>query len=230
MKILKGLFCLVTVVLLAWGEQVCAAVTVTNITKSEYDTLTSTYEAAFSVVFRGGGSSGFGSEEIQVARNTSNPQLGGGTNTVIGNLTWGQPATNVWIQLDALSNISAGAGSTTVTPISWAIVRPFNQLLVLVADSEIFGSTSELQNSVINSQTFPNLLADGNGLYDYRVISVTGLGGAFDYSGAWAPGPYPSTGTQFVKFVGINNTTIPEPTTCFLTFFSAVLLLVRRRN
>ncbi|MEN9921593.1 MAG: hypothetical protein RLZZ517_571 [Candidatus Parcubacteria bacterium] len=237
MKLPKGLLCLILVVLLAWGEQVCAAVTVTNISKSDFDTLLSQYQASFSVKFLGGGDSGFGSEEIEVAQSTAFPQLGGSSTTIIGNLPsnsgvrWSQPITDIHVTLDNLSYVSARAASTLVAP-TWAVVRPTNQFLILTADMDIFGSSSTVASATFNGSNVRNLFADGNGSYAYDAVSVTGfdMGGPIDYNATWAPGPFPGGNFQYVWIVGLNNTSIPEPSTCFLTIFSAVLLFVRRRD
>jgi hypothetical protein len=237
MKIVQNVLGFLTIVIiflmLMTVQKSEGAVIVEDITASGFNTLTTTHQAAWSVVFRGGGNSGFGSEEIQVARNTATPQLGGGGNTYIGNLSsgWSLPITNIWVQIDALSYLSAGAGSTTVdnTPDYIPIIAPFNQILVLVADMDIFGSTSEIQSNLINGQSFSNLLADGNGTYDYRVVSITGVGQQFGYTGVWAPGLSPGSDAQYVQFVGIYNTTIPEPSAMSFFLLAPALLCLRKR-
>ena len=101
-----------------------AEVVVTDITFSEWNTLISENDAAWSVLYRGGSTSTTGNvEEIRLARNTATPQAGGGTDTLIGNLTWSRP-TELEVLLDGAGNISARAGSTTVTAQGFAVTRP----------------------------------------------------------------------------------------------------------
>lgn len=235
---LKALFCAILVFLLGYYEQVFSAVTVSDITKTQFDSLLSTYDASFSVVFRGGGDGGFGSEEIQIARNTSTPQLGGGSNTVIGDIPsnngvrWSQPLTDLEVIINASSNISARAASTTVTTLDWAITRPTTQVLILVADKSFFGQ-SQLTSNVLQGTNFRNLFADNFGPpYQYDAVAISGLtGNEFTYKTNWTPGPYPGFDDQYVLIVGLNNTAIiPEPSTIILlTSISALFVLNRRR-
>ncbi len=234
MKTLLSAFCLIG---LGLSDLVCGAVTVADITKAQFDSYITTYDVSFSVVFRGGGDSGFGSEEIQVAQSTAFPDTGGSSTTTIGNLPsdsgvrWGQPVSDIQVDLSNLGYISARALSTVITP-TWGVVRSTSQILILTADRGFFGG-SQLSSNTIAGTSVRNLFADSFGSYQYDAVSVSGFdANTFTYNANWAPGTSPGASEQYVMIVGINNPsmTIPEVSTSLLFFSTTLLMFLRKRR
>jgi hypothetical protein len=228
---MKTFNALVVVLLTFVGlRDVRAAVTVQNITAAEFNTLTTSYTAAWSVVFTGGGMSGYASEEIRLARNTATPVIGGGSGTLIGNLTWSASNNDLEISIDSSGNLSARANSVSVGALP--VIRPFNQILIFLHDESIFDSTS-LTGTDINTFTVRNMAVDGfgsPGLND--VVSISGFGGQspFTLNSVWNPGIAPVTDQQYVRVVAIQNIgLIPEPSSILLIGVTSLIILRRKR-
>jgi hypothetical protein len=205
------------------------AVTVQTITASEFDTLTSTYQSAWSVVYRGG-SGGTFPEEIRLARNTATPQVGtNNQNNRIGNLTWSATNNDLEILIDESGNISARANSTTVGELQ--IMRPFNQILIFLHEENPL-EVATLTGIAVNASSVRNMFADGLGAPGQSdVISITNFGSQapFSLDSVWSPGPFPASDDQYVRIVAIQNATIPEPSTIFLFGIASLLVLRRKR-
>lgn len=208
-----------------------SAVTTTDISATQFNTLTSTYNAAFSVVYRGGSTLvGTGNEEIRLARNIVTPQVNGGSNTLIGNVTWSRPD-QLELSIDGAGNISARAGSTIVSSLGFTVTRPFNQILIRVYDASLFGS-SDLQDLVINQSEVRNMFANGTGAnpsVDVMSISNFGTQAPFSFIANWDAGSTPLQNDQYVWIVALQNASIPEPSVTFLIGFISLLALRRRR-
>lgn len=205
-----------------------AAVTITDITSGEFNTLTSTYSAAWSVVYRGG-QGGVYPEEIRLARNIATPQAGGGANTLVGNLVWSASNNVLEILVDGAANISARANASTVGTL--ALTQSFNQILVLLYDESLFSGTS-MTGLTVNTFATQDLSADGvpsPGISD--AISITNFGSQspFELDAIWNTGSVPADDDQYVWIVGIQNTTIPEPSTVFLAGLSSLFMFRRKR-
>jgi hypothetical protein len=133
------------------------------------------------------------------------------------------------ISIDGAGNISARANSTTVGTLS--IVRPFNQILILLYDESLFDSTSSTGIDV-NSYSVRNMFADGMGAPGQGdIISVSGFGSQapFVLNSVWNPGIAPVADQQYVWIVGIQNTSIPEPSSIALMGATFLAMLWRRR-
>lgn len=202
------------------------AVTVQTITASEFNTLTSTNTAAWSVVYRGGGGV---TEEIRLARNTANPQIGGGAGTLVGHLTWSD-ANDLEVLISPAGNISARANSLTVGTLP--VVRPFNQILILLYDESVLHSTS-LDGININGSSIRNMFAEGFGFPGQSdVVSITQFGSQapFSLNSVWSPGMFPGDDDQYIRIIGIQNTSvIPEPSISLLIGFASLCMLRRKR-
>jgi PEP-CTERM motif len=218
-------------VMIALAQKVKAAVVVTNITTSEFNTLTSSYEAAWSVLYRGGSiGSGTGVEEIRLARNLATPQANGGSNTLVGNLTWSPSNNSLEILIDEAGNISARANAVTVG--TWGITRPYNQVLIRVFDSSFFGA-SDLQDTEINGDALRDMFANGSGGSNVQsdIVAVSNFGSQapFSWNGVWGPGTNPNANEQYVWIVALQNTLVPEPSSLLLICFGSLFLLRRER-
>lgn len=208
------------------AQKSVAAIVVQDITDTEFNTLIATHEAAWSVVYRGGGTSGAGSEEIRVTRYRDE-----GNQTLIDDITWSS-TNDLEVLLDSSGNISARANSVTVTAPEFGVTRPYNQVLILIHDRAPFGSVNEFQDIEINGYILNNMFADGNGFPgDSDAVAINGFGSQapFSLNGVWNPGISPAVDDQYVSIFAINNTTIPEPSTALLIGFAHLLLLRRRR-
>lgn len=197
-----------------------------TITVSEFNALTSIPAAAWSVVYRGGA---LNSEEIRLARNTASPQIGGGVDTLIGNLTWSN-TNDLQVLVDPSGNISARANSTTVGTLP--IVRPFNQILIFLYEENPLEVTT-LTGINVNGSSVRNMFADGFGFPGQSdVISITQFGSQapFTLNAVWNPGMAPGTDDQYVRIIGIQNPSIiPEPSISLMIGFASLCMLRRKR-
>ena len=209
-----------------------SAIVITDITVAEFNTLISTHDAAWSVVYRGGSTGTTGNvEEIRLSRNISIPEAGGGPNTLIGNLVWSRP-TEILFDIDEAGNLSARAGSTTVSGPGFTVTSPFNQILIFVYD-ESTGGASDLQDIQLNGFDVRNMFADGTPGMGAQadIVSIYNFGSQapFSFIANWDPGTNPNSNDQFVWMVGLQNPVIPEPSTLLLVSFILFFLLRRKK-
>lgn len=207
---------------------------VSTLTASEFVSLVSTYEAAFSAYYRGGVSeTGSGDEEMRLARNISQPTPGGDANTLVGQVVWVASGNTLGVSIDEQANVSARANAAfagSPPDYSLPLIRTFNQVLIFVWDASNEGA-NDLQNITINGTAVRNMFADGTGgSPQYDIVSITNFGsGLFDLNAVWGPGPTPNFDDQYVQIVALNNLSIPEPSSILLMGLSSVILLRRRR-
>lgn len=94
-------------------EQTTFSAVILDITKGDFGTLLSTYYVSFSMIVRGGANGRYGSEEIQVSKNTEILDLGCSSTTTVGDLPsyggvrWVNPTSNVEISLDNSNHVSS---------------------------------------------------------------------------------------------------------------------------
>ena len=231
MKTIQGILgsILIIIIFLTIMIMPARSAVVTTITEGEFNILTTTYDAAWSAVYRGGGTSGFGSEEIQLRRNSPNPQLGGVGDTLIGNLTWSSSGNDLEILIDGAANLTVRANSTTVGPIQ--VIRPFNQILVMLYDEHVLDAPS-LTSIDVNGNSVRDLFADGFGYPGVAdIVSVTEFGSQapFVLNAVWNPGDNPGFSYQFFKVVALQNAAIPEPSSSVLLGGCFLLMLRRKR-
>ena len=210
-----------------------SAVIVSDLTVTEWNSLTSTYPAAWSVMYRGGGTGGSGAEQIRLARNTATPLVGVDSEDNATNksdlFAWGD-VNDLEVLISGGGFISARANAVTVGTL--AINNPFNQILIRVFDSD-FDYASDLQDLKMNNFEIRNMFADGAGgsnvQSDIVEISNFGSQAPFSFTANWRPGEFPNASDQYIWIVALNNANIPEPSTPLLIGFASLLLLRRHR-
>jgi hypothetical protein len=223
---------ILTLLFMVLVTMVRGAVTVTTITSTDFNSLVSTHQAAWSVMYLGGATSGGNSEEIRLARNLAIPQAGGGTNTLTGQLVWSSTNNTMGVTLDGAGNISASANSTHVFSSGFTVVRPYNQILIMVLDQVGFGSSNSLFDIKVNNQNIRNMFADGSGSNPVSdIVSITDFGTQtpFDFLATWSPGTFPAGDQQYVHIVALQNPTIPEPSVPILIAVASIFAFRRQR-
>ncbi len=190
------------------------AVTVTEITRAEYNTTTAALPA-WNVHLQAGFPSSV--PEIFITR-------GGVSGTVTANHTWFQPE-QFGLSYTDVGDLVTRVGSTQVT------VQPimsFNSIAVKIQDFAFFGPTG-MQNLKVNGESFGNYMVDNNdsGLRAYRYLLISGFGDEVDITSALSMSEWSGSDDSTWTFTGVN---VPEPSSLVLTTLGMLSVLLRRKR
>ncbi len=192
------------------------AVTVTELTKTEYDT-TIAVTSAWNVHLQAGFPSSI--PEVFVTR-------GGVSGTVTANHVWNQPE-QFGLSYNEVGDLVTQLGSTQVT------VQPimsFNAIVIKVQDFAFFGPTGML-NLKVNGESFGNYLVDNNDSDQraYRYLQITGFGDEVDITSALTMSEWSGSDDSTWTFTGV-TVNVPEPSALLITTLGMLPMLLRRKR
>ncbi len=192
------------------------AVTVTEITKADYDT-TIAAPAAWNVHLQAGYPSTI--PEVFVTR-------GGVSGTVTANHTWSRPE-QFGLSYTDVGDLVTQLGSTLVTVQP---VMSFNSIAVKIQDFAFFGPTGML-NLMVNGASFGNFVAenDDSDQRAYRYLLVEGFGVEFDLSTALTMSEFAGSDDSTWTFTGV-TVSVPEPSVLLALTLGALPVLLRRKR
>lgn len=212
-----ALVALVFFLLLGLTGPVKSAVTMTDITRSEFDAFAAnTTTVSWSITLYPGASGGIFFPEVRVYRSD-------GTSVLL-NHDWHKPE-QIVLSYNAAGKLSLGVGSTI------ADIYPLlgvNALAFQIKDDSV--GPTVLEGNLFNGVSVRNLFADDpsemNVTYDQ--VLVTGFSDTFEYSGALDMGRDGLSGgtSSYLKIIGF---TVPEPSSAILLFFGALIFARRKR-
>lgn len=209
---------LVFFLLLGLTGSVKSAVTMTDITRSEFDAFAAnTTTVSWSITLYPGASEGLFFPEVRVYRSD-------GTSVLL-NHNWHWPE-QILLSYNGAGKIGLNVGSTVAE--IYPIIG-FDSVAFQIKDATTNGVTT-LRDNLFDGNSFRNLFADDpaemNEIYDQTLVS--GFGSTFSYAGALELGTEGYVGGEdaYLRVIGF---TIPEPSSIILLFFGALIFARRTR-